>query len=99
MVDPVFESTGANYAKRDESADRLWLAQRTRVNARNARQSNEQGGDRRNDEQPGKPSGTSAGPMISQKDTLTLESIQEETFQNPFESLLEAAQDGRLNQL
>lgn len=91
MPDVTNESTGVNYAKRDASAERLWLTQRTKANPWEHRTSTDE------EEQPGKqgqggPADAEArpqpGPMISQEDTLKLDGSREAPLENPFEVLI-----------
>src|SRR4051794_11336868 len=92
MPDPTNDSTGVNYAKRDASAERLWLTQRTKANPWDHRaQSDEdapegkqgQEGAAQADGRPLKP------PMISQQDTLALDDSRDHPLENPFEVLIE----------
>jgi hypothetical protein len=92
MLESLNESTGSNYAKRDGSADRLWLTQRTKVNPWDHRTPSDDAS-----EQPGEPSpnddqmalATPLAPMISQADTLRLETHRGDEVINPFERLIE----------
>lgn len=89
MPDLTNESTGVNYAKRDASAERLWLTQRTKVNPWDHRTpSDDDGGPAdRGTGNPGKDHAPAA-PMISQVDTLALDGNGEDPPPNPFEVLL-----------
>src|ERR1035437_2363339 len=91
MVDLTHESTPSGYARRDPSADLLWLTQRTKVNPWEGRASSEHGPDSKNDpgERPSEATPALAVPMIGQADTLRLESTQDQELLNPFEKLIE----------
>jgi hypothetical protein len=85
MPDPTNESTGVNYAKRDASAERLWLTQRTKANPWEHRASSEEDAPAGNQGQPAETQGRPpAAPMIPQKDSLALEA----PLENPFEVLI-----------
>ena len=90
MPDPTNDSTGVNYARKDASAERLWLTQRTKANPWDHRaQSDEddvpQGKPQAGDAKPEAPS--HKAPMISQEDTAAFQ--REAPLENPFESLIE----------
>ncbi|MDB5099666.1 MAG: hypothetical protein JWM80_4087 [Cyanobacteria bacterium RYN_339] len=92
MPDLANESTGVNYAKKDASAERLWLTQRTKANPWDHRTESDddapadQQGQQDQAQAEGRPA---KGPMISQKDTLALEDSREAPLENPFEALIE----------
>ena len=99
MPDPAHESTGVNYAKKDASAERLWLTQRTKANPWDQQRASSD-----EDQPSGQPpadgsSEANAGfiktPMISQQDTLALDASRETPLENPFEALIEHQRNQR----
>jgi hypothetical protein len=92
MLETLHDSTGTNYAKRDGSADRLWLTQRTKVNPWDRRATSDEQSARSDEPAPdeGQPAAAQpAAPMISQADSLRLETGRAGAVSNPFERLIE----------
>lgn len=90
MLDPMNESTGTNYAKRDGASDLLWTTQRSKVNPWEHRgQSDSDGQEHSRGRERPAPAGTDASPMIGQHDTLKLDPGVPDEVPNPFEKLIE----------
>lgn len=88
MLEPSSDAKRSAYSREDDSARRLWLTQRTKVNPWEHRTPE---GEDEQAQRPAAPASGGTGPLptlIAQQDRLSLQAREAGRVENPFETLV-----------